>query len=778
MSQRPATRGNSRGRVPVAAEGAESTQAQPGEVKEFEEVDIHVDDPERDAHLQALVALGVSRQHAEAYGYMFPSTMGSSDLSQLQANLLAQAKIVKPNKDKLRTCVGSLLDTNRFTFESFEALSKFHDEHFPNGNFAALVSLSPEGWLQLRGVAMPTARQSTQYQVRVKPVAGGGGGGGGLGAGHGSAAAAPRSVYDPLAKIPAHLLSDNLTARPKQDLPEAVCAAIGKLASHNVNRLVMQSVTLSGTVHFNLEMLHVEQHFLLEVIKLIVELASELHIDWAPKLDTAIRQRGMHEYDDLRLAPTVLSQYALSVKSFYLSDGALAFESFKDCYKASIICKEDNLKISELYGFEYDLTQSATANLARLEKLREALRRSVLPSLHPLIEDKYLVGIFLGNLFQHGLFSSSLEEIAVTSLRELYTAHPEIAGDWLRLGVEVNKLQHGACFRGQAGLASDASAFAAHVQPAHKSKILDKKKVPPAAAVATPGDGVAPVVVAPKAPPASRPPAAAPRVLAPKPAAPVASGLPKARPPSQGSQSPVTLTQYREYLTKVLNFLLIADVKLDKYLQAVVVNGTHTHRWRMDDKHPEKTKFLPQPLLDQAKTLQANGACPGLLQALIMVKQARLPSSEHFLRDLHSHARVMMSLLDEAPEVDYLSLLEAEQPQHGRSHEVDALAAGVQSLDVGEDEDDNVSAVTASTLNFEDVFSGGAKASPAPKSSGSGGVGGGGDGGGGGGGGGGDGGVPPRRLKKKKKQDRHGGVSDEISSKGAQGAAAAASESS
>jgi len=687
------------------AEAAAAEDAKFPEEEDFESAlssDDDTVDPDRDTLLQALVDLGVSLNIAEGFGYMFSSTLTSPDLSQAQSASITLAKTAKVSKDGSRTALGKSLSADRLNYDLLERLSAYHDKTFPNGNFAALVSLSPEGMLQFRGVPMPTAsfQAGAAFKVRVKSTGG-----------SASVAERPRSIFNLYSKIPSHLMSNKLTSRSKHEYDLDVYEAIGHLTEFHFQRLLTQAVTLPNQVSCHLELLHVEQKFLLEEIKAIAEIAQESLIDWAPKLEQYLRELDLHQYDDLRSPPTILSRWAASIKSLFITDGVMAFEFLGSCFKEDIVCKDDNTKIATFYAFEYDPKLSATANLSALDKLRESTRRSVLHMYQSLLEDKFTVSIFLGNFYQPELFSASHDVIAVQTLRSFYLANPALLDDWPRLRVEIEKLQQGPCFRGHLGAGTEAAAFSAHgVQP----KIKPPKHIPKPAPRPTAAAG-APAAAAGSATPRSDVPAPTVKFVPPGNQAHTQGVATKILTPAQ------LLQRYYEMLTKVRDFFAVANVPLDQFLEPVSVRGKPTHRWILDKHNKTRPKFIPPVLLNTAKLLEKEKTCTGVCEALYFVKESRVSTSPYFIVDIHEHARVMMSITgDEAPRervpADYFALLEADTAAaslQSRADAVGALSAGLGNLHVqDDDQDDGISAVTDSTLNFGDVFAGGVQVTP------------------------------------------------------------------
>jgi hypothetical protein len=180
---------------------------------------------------------------------------------------------------------------------------------------------------------------------------------------------------------------------------------------------------------------------------------------------------------------------------------------------------------------------------------------------------------------------------------------------------------------------------------------------------------------------------------------------------------------YLEAVPKVRDFFAVAGIKLSAYLEPVSVNGKPTHRWLMDRVDSSRPQYIDPKHLAIAKELQASGACPSnLSQLLIIVKMARASSSAYYINELHERARVMATIgAKVAAPPDFFHMLSADVPaperrrgskaSRPRQDEVAALSAGVRdmSLEVGPDQDD-FSSVTDNTVNFVDVFSGGAQA--------------------------------------------------------------------
>lgn len=724
-------------------------------------------DLDRDENIDRLVAFGYTQEEATAMGYDFNKSSPTPELTAPHAAQLAAARAIKVDKASLRASLGPHLKSERFNYALAKGLLDAHNQKFPQGNFSAMTNLSVEGVLSLRGVPVaPGSNMPTKFVHRRRPAPSGGGAGGG-------GEAAPRSIHDLTGAVPRHLLANRLTSRPKSDLLDEELALIGELTTFGFGCLQNHGILLSNVIVFNVEMLHVEQKFIFDTVKALAEIAVEDNVDWGQSLQAKLAALQLHEYDDNRQRPTVLARWAAELKALHLTDGVLAFELLKDCFKAPLVCKADNISISELFAWDYDLQLSATANLANLELLRETLRRTVYEPYHELLSDKSLCGIFVGSFVHPDLFTLGHETIAIQTLRDLLLAEPAILLSWPLLRVEIEKLQQGACFRGHVTGQTAAAAYGAQGAP------------PPQL---------------PKPKPTSKPrPTAAsvPKAVAPPPA-----------PPKQEAKTTVPavsfgktpLARYFEALSCVREFLGIVEVPLNHYLEPVVVNGVATHRWKMEQSQRGKAagvqaklvpKFIPKQMVEQAKQLQVSGALPFITSSLYKVKNARTEGNEHFIKEVHQHARIVASILaagaSATSEEDFAALLEAEatggeRPAPDRRAAAAALADGVRALaqlaegDEAEEDGDDVSEVTADTLNFVTAFSnmalGDAKAVPPVLAGGAGGpVRAGGSGGAGG---------PVRATSsgKNKKKHRAGkaGKPKGILSGEAQGAAAAASE--
>jgi hypothetical protein len=142
----------------------------------------------------------------------------------------------------------------------------------------------------------------------------------------------------------------------------------------------------------------------------------------------------------------------------------------------------------------------------------------------------------------------------------------------------------------------------------------------------------------------------------------------------------------------------------------------------MDKKDSSRPQYVDPAHLDLAKALQASGACPpNLSRLLFLVKMARDRDSPSYISELHERARVMAAISDSTAEPDYFQLLASDVPKGGqapvapspkpRRDAIAALSAGVKEMRLQDSavEDDDVSAVTASTFDFGAAFSGGAQ---------------------------------------------------------------------
>ena len=699
----------------VAEEAAALERSDRAEAKESSEQDglstiseeessqsSSLEDPKRADNIAALVKYGFTSDDAMALGYMFTRSSSASELTAAQAAQLTSARAIKVDKEALRASLGPHLKSERFEYTLVKSLLEMHNMKFPGGNFSAMLHLTLEGILQLKGVPIAAAtNQSAKFQIRKRPAAGAGGGG-----------VTERSVHDLSAMVPRHLLTNKLTARPKVDLQEEELLLIGELTSFGFGCLQGLEVLLPNAITFNLEMLHVEQRFLFDTIKTIAAIAVEDNITWGQALQAKLAGILQHEYDDPKQRPTVLSRYAVEMKSFFLTDGVQAYELFKECFKESLVCKSDNVAVASYFSWSYDLGKSATTNAAELEMLREAQRKTLYEPYAPVLADMFICGIFIGSFLQQDLFTVGHEISAVQGFRELLHAEPAILENWPRLRSEIEKLQQGPCFRGHVTGAAVADAFVAQKvsPPKHQKQSKQTKPRPASASV----------------------PAEAPSATVSKDFKFAPATEHKKSASSSKESTQLKLTRYFEALSAVREFFGILDVPLSKFLEPVAVNGVNTHRWKLEafknhsgaGGRPDRSAkprplFIPADMIATAQKLQRAGTLARICSSLYKVKNARLEGDASFIEEIHQHARVVASILVadevEPTEDEYANMLAEEtaarpQPAPTRRAAAAALADGVRALLVDSVEsedsgDDDVSAVTEGTLNFTTVFS-------------------------------------------------------------------------
>ena len=677
-----------------------------------------IEDPHHDANIANLVQqCSYTIEAATSLAYTFSKTATSSELTAAQGTQLANARAIRLDKTDLRARLGSNLTSDRFGYALVKALREHHDSRFPGGgNFSAVINLSVEGYLQLKGVQVSSSlTTSSKFQLRKKPSAKATvGAAGGAGGADGAADVSRRSIYDLESTVPRHLLLNMLTARPKADLSDLELELIGELTSFGFDRLRRLAVLLPNELTFHLEMFHCEQRFLLETIKLIAEIAIEDKIEWGQKLQAGLATIEMHEYDDVRQRPTLLARYAFELKSLFLTDGVQAFEVFKDCFKESIICKADNVSVAQLFSWDYDLELSATGNLAQLEMLRESVRKTLPVDYHGVLDDKYLCGIYLGSFTHSDLFAAGHEMVHVQGLRDLIQAQPALLQNWQQLRVEIEKIQQGPSFRGHVTGPAAAAAYGA--KEAKPPKSQKQKPQPQPRPAATSGSA-----------------ATKPNPAPPKQNAPTGPKEAKPKPAPVAAPKQYTLDQYKADVSRVREFFGIIDVPLEKYMEPINIGGMPTHRWRFAPPPkggkgqaagaPVKSMFLPKDLLDQATQLQESNALPFISSSIFKVKHARLEGNEYYLQDVAQHARLVASILvadsTESTEAAFAAMLAAEVPIEsvplsGKARrraaakllrdEARALSQQAGNDDV-QDDVSQISEGSESTLNFVTAFS-------------------------------------------------------------------------
>ena len=133
-------------------------------------------DPDRDEKVVRLVAYGYSQEEANAVGYYFSRSATATELTAAQVTMLAAARAVKSDKPLLRASAAPFLKSERLDYSLLKAILEYHNTKFPGGNLAAMISLSPEGIMQLRGVPLaPSGALSNKFQFRKRPTASAGG---------------------------------------------------------------------------------------------------------------------------------------------------------------------------------------------------------------------------------------------------------------------------------------------------------------------------------------------------------------------------------------------------------------------------------------------------------------------------------------------------------------------------------------------------------------------------------------------------------------------------